>query len=485
MHYCILYARVSTDKQADKELSIPAQLQAMRQHAEQRGWAILGEFVEAGVSGRKADRPALRQLLHRCRDHAQPHVEVVLVHKLDRLARNLADHVAIRAQLRDVAVTLASVTESVEDSVSGQLVEHILASMAEFYSANLSEEVKKGMRQKVLQGGWPHRPPRGYRIVRANDRSAIVIDDVDGPLVRKAFEICLAGYRGLVDLRIRLALAGLRTRKTDQPLSNGRLGALLRNPFYCGMLRWNEEMYPASHPPLISPAMFEQVQRVLANRSKSLRRGSNRFLLTGLASCAGCGRLVGGDGAGKWQYYRCRGSFKAFERCKAKYCRLQTVHADLEHILRDITPSAAARAELRRRLTAMSLKAIQARDLERSGLRMQLAGLHQRERHLTRAFTQGVLRQMTYDEALANVDAERKQITGRLKALPIGNANRNTVLRSSLATARTAWDLHELLSFDEQRLLVQVLFDRLELNETGIVRYVLKGYPQSVDNLAA
>jgi DNA invertase Pin-like site-specific DNA recombinase len=187
---CLTYARVSTDKQADKELSIPAQLQAMRQYARDRGWQILEEFVEAGASARTADRPALRQLLQRCRNQEQTKIDVVLVHKLDRLARNLADHVASRAQLRERHVTLSSVTEGVEDSVSGQLVEHILAAMAEFYSANLSEEVKKGMRQKVLHGGWPHRPPRGYRTVRNGLRSTFMIDETDGPLIRKAFELC-------------------------------------------------------------------------------------------------------------------------------------------------------------------------------------------------------------------------------------------------------------------------------------------------------
>jgi hypothetical protein len=133
----------------------------------------------------------------------------------------------------------------------------------------------------------------------------------------------------------------------------------------------------------------------------------------------------------------------------------------------------------------MSLEAVQMKDLERSGLRMQLAGLHQREGHLTRAFTQGVLRQAAYDEALASVDAERRQFNTRLKVLSIDGDNRHTMLRPSLATARTAWDLYELLSFEERRVLVQVLFDRLELNETGIVRYVLRRNPQAVDNEAA
>ena len=197
---CLTYARVSTDKQAEKELSIPAQVHAMRQYASDRGWHIVQEFSEAGASARTADRPALRQLMNRCREEGPTKVDVVLVHKLDRLARNLADHVAIRSVLRAAHVTIASATEGLDDSVSGQLVEHILAAMAEFYSANLSEEVKKGMRQKVLQGGWPHQLPRGYRLAGFGERRRVAVDEVQGPLIRQAFEICANDYRGVVDL---------------------------------------------------------------------------------------------------------------------------------------------------------------------------------------------------------------------------------------------------------------------------------------------
>lgn len=314
---CLIYARVSTDKQADKELSIPAQLQAMRQYATERDWTILQEFVEAGGSARTAERPTLRELLARCRDDQ---VDVVLVHKIDRLARNLADHVAIKALLRQHHIKLASVTESLEDSVSGQLVEHIMAAMAEFYSANLSEEVKKGMRQKVLQGGWPHRPPRGYRIVRTGLKSTTIIDEHEGALVRRAFELCLVGYHGLVDLRARLASLGLRT-KTGKPVSNGYLVRLLTNPFYCGKLEWKKEIYPGAQPPLVSPALFDQVQQLLKSRTRLVTRRPAKFLLTSLAHCSRCGSVVGGEQHRRWQYYRCRGSFRASNRCRAPYCQ--------------------------------------------------------------------------------------------------------------------------------------------------------------------
>src|SRR6476646_4805147 len=157
---CVLYARVSTDKQAEKELSIPAQLAAAREYVGRHGWTVVREFVEAGASARTADRPVLQQMLTAVQSDNGIHV--VVVHKIDRLARNVYDHATIRALLQQRGVRLASVVENVDDSVSGQLVENIMASIAQFYSANLSEEVKKGLRQKVLHGGWPHLPPCGY-----------------------------------------------------------------------------------------------------------------------------------------------------------------------------------------------------------------------------------------------------------------------------------------------------------------------------------
>jgi site-specific DNA recombinase len=206
---CLIYARVSTDKQAEKELSIPAQLQAMRQFAQQRSWSVAEEFVEAGVSGRTAERPVLHRLLARCRE-SNPKVDAVIVHKLDRLARNLADHVAIRATLNTAGVQLVSVSENLDDSVSGHLVENIMAALAEFYSANLSQEVLKGMTECVRQGGWPRGLPRGY-LRNALTRQAEP-DPAAAPLIRFAFETVATGR-----YQLKVVCAWLARRQLDLP----------------------------------------------------------------------------------------------------------------------------------------------------------------------------------------------------------------------------------------------------------------------------
>ncbi|KAB1661925.1 recombinase family protein [Pseudoclavibacter sp. CFCC 13796] len=164
----ISYARVSTIRQATKggELdgfSIPAQLQANHKQAHALGAFVAAQFVDRGRSGRSADRPGLQRMLTYLREHP---VDYVIVHKLDRLARSRADDIAITRAIHDTGARLVSSTEDIGTTPNGALLHGIMASIAEFYSRNLAQEVMKGMRQKVIQGGTPSRAPIGYLNVR-------------------------------------------------------------------------------------------------------------------------------------------------------------------------------------------------------------------------------------------------------------------------------------------------------------------------------
>jgi DNA invertase Pin-like site-specific DNA recombinase len=101
---CVIYARVSTEQQAERDLSIPAQIQTMHEYAKRQGWNVVEEFVEPGVSGRTAQRPVLQAMLNRCRE--QPRVDAVLVHKLDRFARSVYDHATIKFYLKQHGIRL-------------------------------------------------------------------------------------------------------------------------------------------------------------------------------------------------------------------------------------------------------------------------------------------------------------------------------------------------------------------------------------------
>ena len=193
---------------------------------------------------------------------------MVLVHKLDRLARNVADHAAIRAILAKRNVRVVSVSENLEDSISGHLVENILAAINEFYSANLAQEVRKGMRQKVLQGGWPHQAPKGYRSVADEaGRRHPVPDLVGAPAIRWAFEQYAFGDLSLRQISKGLEQRGIRTVKGNR-LTSSQIQSLLSNPFYMGRIAWCDLNVPGRHESLISPELFEQVQHIPRKRQR-------------------------------------------------------------------------------------------------------------------------------------------------------------------------------------------------------------------------
>ncbi len=287
----VIYLRVSTKEQAEEGYSIPAQAEACRRFITDRGWKLADEYVDRGESARSADRPQLQAMLASLAEDSS--IDCLVVHKLDRLARNLEDHAALRAALRKAGVQLHSVTESLEDSASGKLVEGILASIAEFDSANLGQEISKGLDQKAAQGGWPGRAPFGYRNVRRDApgrRGESVLEpDQQSPLVVLAFERYATGELSLASLTEALAEKGLRNRLGNPP-GVSAIHRMLRNPVYPGVVRWRGVDRDGAHPPLVSRKLYDTVQGVLdAHSSGGERSWKHDHYLKGTLVCAECG----------------------------------------------------------------------------------------------------------------------------------------------------------------------------------------------------
>ena len=247
------YLRVSSREQVEGS-SIPAQREACLRLISDNGWSLAEELCDSGESARTADRPESQALLTAIEEDA---IDVLIVHKLDRLARNLEDHVAVRASLRKLGVRLVSVTEGFEENASGQLVEGIMASIAEFYSANLAQEVKKGMNEKARRGGWPTSAPVGYKNIRLQGQggrhgeAAIVLDEEQAPLVHQAFKLYATGDWSVRDLHAEMTLLELKSRRGGT-LSRSKLAEMLRNRVYIGKVTWSGVEYEGIHTPLIS-----------------------------------------------------------------------------------------------------------------------------------------------------------------------------------------------------------------------------------------
>ena len=191
-----LYARVSSDRQ-DVDLSIAAQLRALRDYAEKNGHIVVGEYIDEAESGRIADRPEFRKMLDEASKPDAPFQEI-LVWKFSRFTRKREHAVAFKSMLRRRGVRVVSITEHADDTPTGKLMEAIIEGVDEFYSENLAQEVTRGMREAASRGFWmPSHQPFGYRRVQVQDgakkRPRLELDPPADAIVRRIFDMVLRG----------------------------------------------------------------------------------------------------------------------------------------------------------------------------------------------------------------------------------------------------------------------------------------------------
>ena len=240
MKTAAIYLRVSSKSQVtgrDSDgLSIKGQREACIRKTKDLGAELHNEYIDKGESARSAARPALQKMLL---DLAEHKIDYVIVHKLDRLARNRGDDVTINLAIREAGGSLVSCSENIDETPSGMLLHGVIAAVSEFYSNNLASEVEKGVLQKLKAGGTPKAAPLGYlnHIERAEDGRdfrTIIVDPERGPHVRWAFETYATGNETLKSLQLKLQERGLRTRPTKKrvakPVTVSALQHMLRNP---------------------------------------------------------------------------------------------------------------------------------------------------------------------------------------------------------------------------------------------------------------
>lgn len=340
----VLYLRVSTSEQAtrggrDEGFSIPAQREAGLRKAEALGAVVVAEFIDAGESGTSAEkRPDLQRMLTFVSE--QP-VDYCIVHKVDRLARNRADDVAIHFSLKQAGVTLVSVSENIDETPSGRLMHGIMSSIAEFYSLNLANEVAKGMAQKASLGGTVGRAPLGYKNVHLTDElgrinRTVHVDPDRAHLITWAFYRYAEGDCSLNLLLKELTARGLTTRPTpkwpSKPLGVSTLHKLLHNPYYKGQIIYGGAVYPGIHEPLVDPLTWQQVQDYLAaNNLAGTRQRTKPHYLRGSVYCSCGSRLLVERATNRWgtkyEYFVCSGRKRKTTTCERQAMPVHLVGA--------------------------------------------------------------------------------------------------------------------------------------------------------------
>ena len=348
-----LYARVSSDRQ-DVDLSVSAQLRALREYAEKNNYLVVREYIDEAESGRVADRPQFRQMLDAASADDAP-FEEILVWKFSRFTRKREHAVAFKSMLRRRGVRVVSITEHADDSPTGKLMEAIIESVDEFYSENLAQEVMRGMREAASRGFWvaPY-APYGYARAQVQDggrtRPKLEPSPPADAIVRRIFDMALQGKSSL-DIAKTLNDEGVAGPRRKRWLKTS-IHRMLANEAYAGTLVWGvnakDGLPPVrvedAHPAIVSRDEFTQVSRVLSAKApvhSHPRRVASPYLLSGLVKCKACRRALSAHEAkgGKYTYYVCHSLLKegsgacAAPRLNAKRFERLIIDQIREHIL--------------------------------------------------------------------------------------------------------------------------------------------------------
>lgn len=320
MPNAVIYARFSSYNQTER--SIEGQIDDCMVYAERNGYHVIKSYIDRAKSGTEAEnRTDFQKMIA---DSEKKHFDTVLVWKLDRFARNRFDSAKYKQKLKKNGVRLISINEPISDDPNGILIESMLEGYAEYYSANLSQNVKRGIRVSLEHGNYIGGiTPFGYRI----DNKKVIINDAEAEAVRFIFEQYNAGA-SCKQIAAALNAKGLKPRLSDK-FKESSFTVILKNRKYLGEYSANGVDYPDIYPQIVDADIFEAVQRKINANKRAPGAGKAKvdYLLQGKAYCGHCGApLVGESGKSKTgavhHYYACAEK-KKYHTCKKKNERKQ------------------------------------------------------------------------------------------------------------------------------------------------------------------
>ena len=328
-----LYARKSTEDDDKQIMSIEAQLFELREFASRENLEILAEFQES-KSAKTPGRPIFNEMMTRIE---AGEVAGILAWHPDRLARNSIDGGrVIYAVDTEKIVSLRFPTFWFEPTPQGLFMLQVAFGQSKYYSDNLVQNVKRGIRQKLRRGEWLTKAPFGY--VNNPRTRNIEPHPVNAKIVERAFLEYSKGRHGLVSLSQFLADLGVSSSK-GKPLAKCAVKHMLSNRAYLGFVRHNGEWFDGTFEPIIPPRLFEAVQKVLASKARApKRRNRHDFPFLGLFNCAECGGMFTAQHAkgngGIYRYYRCT---KKHGACSQGYVQEKDLVAQIKERLQTIS----------------------------------------------------------------------------------------------------------------------------------------------------
>ncbi len=321
-----IYTRKSTDDKDRQVRSISDQLAELKELALKEQLEVVDVFVEKQTA-KIPGRPVFNEMMLRME---AGEASGILAWHPDRLARNSVDGGKI-IYLVDtgVIVEMKFPTFWFDPTPQGKFMLSIAFSQSKYYVDNLSENIKRGHRNKVKEGIWPQMSPLGY----VNKNKRIVPDENIAPLIKKTFEAYSSGSFTLRELRDKFNGLGLK-RKSGKELAVSNYQKLLKNPIYTGLMRYNGEIFEGKHEPIITKKLFDSVQEVMMRKSKPKSRGLKPYLYRGFFRCGECGCFITTETQKGHNYLRCT---KRKNPCTQKYVREELITSQIKEEIKKVS----------------------------------------------------------------------------------------------------------------------------------------------------
>ena len=321
-----IYTRKSTDDKDRQVRSIADQLSELKDLALKEQLEVVDVFVEKQTA-KTPGRPVFGEMLERME---KGEASGILAWHPDRLARNSVDGGKI-IYLVDTGVIseMKFPTFWFDPTPQGKFMLSIAFSQSKYYVDNLSENIKRGHRNKVKEGIWPQMSPLGY----INKNKRIVPDENIAPLIKKTFEAYATGNFTLRQLRDKFNALGLK-RKSGRELAVSNYQQILKNPIYTGLMRYNGEIFEGKHEPIITKKLFDSVQEVMMRKSKPKSRGLKPYLYRGFFRCVECGCFITTETQKGHNYLRCT---KRKSPCSQKYAREEIITSEIQKEIKKVS----------------------------------------------------------------------------------------------------------------------------------------------------
>lgn len=317
----VIYARYSSHSQTEQ--SIEGQLETCYEYAKNNGYVVIGEYIDRAQSGTTDKREEFQRMISDSDRHT---FEAVLVYQLDRFARNRYDSAINKQKLKKNGIRVISARENISEDASGILVEGVLESMAEYYSAELSQKIRRGMNinaEKHLSNG--SNPGLGYTV---DEERRFHIDPETAPIVRAIFELYASG-KTVTEITQTLNAKQFKTSHGNV-FNKNSLTRLLRNKRYIGYYVFDGKETPNAMPCIIDNELFNRVQHILDRNKKApaRARAKEEYLLTTKLFCGYCREMmVGYSGTSRtgtmYHYYICKNARK--KQCTKKIVNKQAI----------------------------------------------------------------------------------------------------------------------------------------------------------------